>query len=1212
MPESVPAAYWRIFERAPIGIVIGDRSGRVLSANERYCTIVGRAPAEVIGRHFSELLPPEDREAARRRYETFVASQAPGYRDARRYVRPDGSIARCNATFSLVQEEDEIDAVIMLLEDVTERELAEEELLANQEQLAVAQKLAKVGSWRYDFASNTRSWSDELCRMFGVPHGTSLSHEEFLAHIHPEDRERMSDEEAMSYITLEPFETCFRILPENGPMRIVDARGRFVLDEKGKLLRLIGMVQDVTDHIDRAEELRRVATQQSAVANLSQLALSGASLDAVFQQAVSIVASILDVELVELLERAADVFRVAAAHGFDAGTIGEEKIGSTTQARLTLESGHPIVVTNLAEETRFTPPELLVRHGVVSGVTVAVASSDGEPWGVLGAHSKTGVSFRTNDVDFLRSVAGVIAQAIGRHRSDAESQLRAERQGAIAELGRLAVTSLDDETLATTCSLVMRGLGVEYSSFQEISGDGRMLEHHAGLRSCEDLPAEMPVAKDTAAGLAVLTGTPVVIDDYALDRRFVTSPISASERVVSSLTVPVATGTRTFGVLSAETRTRRQFTAGDIEYMQSLANMVADALGRESARQALAESEERYRTVVEGASEIIFTLDKWGNILSLNHAFETITGCAREEWLGRSVADLFDACDDGEYALRFAAIVNSRSPTRFEANICGKDRTLLLDTFISPRLRDGNLAGVHGFARDVTAEREAELERQQLIRSLHLLLDSTVEGIYTMDVEGRCTMVNAAAGRMLGRTPQDMVGENAHQLVHGRHADHSLFPEADCPTHRVMSDLAPQIIINDVFWRSDGTALPVDYSAAPILDGDVAVGAVVAFTDTTERRKLELKLQQANRLASVGRLAATVAHEFNNVLMGISPFLEVMRRAPAKTSAAIEQIGRAVARGKRITEEILRFSRPEPVVHSVLDVEPLLQGVANEARSIFGSEYTIDVSVEGDNLRIDGDGNQLHQMMMNLLMNGRDAMAGGGHLAIAAKREEAGARFPFGLVDWPASFVHFTVTDTGGGVAEEALPHVFEPLFTTKKRGTGLGLVVAHQVVQRHGGDIFVESVLGEGSTFHVFIPITEDAVAAAPPRATISAKPSAARHVLLVDDDEIVSAGLMALLEMDGVRVETAATGAEALSKLRTSRPDAVVLDVGLPDIDGTQLYEQIVALWPSIPVVFSTGHAIAPRVDDLAAENHVRLLIKPYEFETLLNALQDVMTGD
>jgi two-component system cell cycle sensor histidine kinase/response regulator CckA len=410
---------------------------------------------------------------------------------------------------------------------------------------------------------------------------------------------------------------------------------------------------------------------------------------------------------------------------------------------------------------------------------------------------------------------------------------------------------------------------------------------------------------------------------------------------------------------------------------------------------------------------------------------------------------------------------------------------------------------------------------------------------------------------------------------------------------------ATVVVADDTFRRADGTTFPVEYSAAPLIDRGEIVGVVVTFTDISERRKLEAKLEQANRLSSLGRLAATIAHEFNNVLMGIAPFVEVIRRTSARDriDASLGQIALSIARGKRITSEILRFTQPAVPVRARIDVAEWLRAVSTEARTLLPPTCMLDVASE-EGVAIDGDVSQLHQTMTNLILNARDAMPGGGTITIRARTGKPG-------------IVHLSVADTGTGMSEETRRHIFEPLFTTKKSGTGLGLPLAHQIVARHGGEITVESSLGAGTTFHLFLPACEREPepqqlesAPKPPRAA----PVKLRRVLLVEDDAAVAAGIVSLLEMEGLDVDIIDNGAEAIDMIRESPPDVVVLDVGLPDMDGTAVYETIAATHPELPVIFSTGHADQSSLEKYLVRPNVSSLLKPYDSAALLEAIERV----
>ncbi|HEX6639513.1 MAG TPA: ATP-binding protein, partial [Thermoanaerobaculia bacterium] len=441
-----------------------------------------------------------------------------------------------------------------------------------------------------------------------------------------------------------------------------------------------------------------------------------------------------------------------------------------------------------------------------------------------------------------------------------------------------------------------------------------------------------------------------------------------------------------------------------------------------------------------------------------------------------------------------------------------------------------------------------------------------------------------------------------------------------CPIQHVLWSSATRSVSSDTFWRRDGVAVPVEYSAAPIVDNGGVVGVVIAFMDVSERRKLELKLEQANRLSALGRMAATIAHEFNNVLMGIGPFVDVIRRDPKRIEKAVDHIARSVARGRRITHDILRFTQPAEPNRSVFDAGSWLQTVALEARSILSSNCEVDVHAHGPRITVHADENQIHQIVTNLLLNARDAMPGGGRITMAVRREPAGAQFPFGIVEAPERFAHFIVRDTGCGIGPETLPHIFEPLYTTKQSGTGLGLAVTHQVVQRHGGEIFVESEIGLGTTFHFFLPLAADDTGAAATflaeaggeRAEVSGQQrgtGGAVRLLLVEDDPAVSAGLCTLLELEGIEVDVASSGHEAVQRVGRALPDVMVLDVGLPDIDGREVYRRVMRMHPDLPVIFSTGHADRGQLDELSRGGEVYYLLKPFDVDLLIETIHAAM---
>ncbi|HYM61121.1 MAG TPA: PAS domain-containing protein [Thermoanaerobaculia bacterium] len=416
------------------------------------------------------------------------------------------------------------------------------------------------------------------------------------------------------------------------------------------------------------------------------------------------------------------------------------------------------------------------------------------------------------------------------------------------------------------------------------------------------------------------------------------------------------------------------------------------------------------------------------------------------------------------------------------------------------------------------------------------------------------------------------------------------------------------------FRRVDGTWAHVLDRCCIIRDSQKRpIRVLGAMMDMTEQKQMAEQLAQTRRVSSLGRMAASVAHEFNNVLMGMQPNLEVVRLRATEHTKAIDHILTCVQRGKRITEEILRFTRPaEPVLQCVF-VRRFLDEWSAEIRPLMGSGIELSIEQRSPDLEILADPLQVSQMLTNLALNARDSIEGDGRISVLADLPQSYSRFAFAGLKTPDRYVHFTLEDTGTGMSPEQLSHIFEPLYTTKKHGTGLGLAVTYQIVNRHGGLIFAESEIGRGTTFHIFLHAAlPDAINAGGPTvdspATGAPRRSAVSRIVLVEDEQAVSAGIQQLFELEGVQVEVAETGSAAVPAIERISPDVVVLDIGLPDMSGAEVYQQIAKRWPALPVVISSGHAHVAHFDNL--KSNVTLLMKPYDFATLLQTIH-ALTG-
>lgn len=390
--------------------------------------------------------------------------------------------------------------------------------------------------------------------------------------------------------------------------------------------------------------------------------------------------------------------------------------------------------------------------------------------------------------------------------------------------------------------------------------------------------------------------------------------------------------------------------------------------------------------------------------------------------------------------------------------------------------------------------------------------------------------------------------------------------------------------------------IEIDFSLQPLRDESGNIAFLVPSANViTERKVAEEALRQAQKMEAVGQLAAGVAHEFNNLMQALMSMSTMMRlRAIDPESAKIgSDIESLIKRGAGLTQQLLLFSRHRPIEKSALDLGDELRKASELLRHLIPETINIAVDIADTPLHAQGDAGQIQQVLLNLAINARDAMPDGGTLTMRAGRA--------------GHDVFQEVEDTGLGIDAETRHHLFEPFFTTKgpAKGTGLGLAVAHGIVQQHGGRIEVHTTLGDGSRFRVLLPesILESTLAVAAGAEEIA--PGGGKRLLLLEDDASVRDGLSALLEWVGYNVVTASNGEEALALVMDPPPNLFLSDVTLPGIGGPATAKQLRERWPELKVVLMSGYA-----DDAmratASNEGWHFLQKPFEFADLERMLR------
>jgi len=612
--------------------------------------------------------------------------------------------------------------------------------------------------------------------------------------------------------------------------------------------------------------------------------------------------------------------------------------------------------------------------------------------------------------------------------------------------------------------------------------------------------------------------------------------------------------------------------------------MAQDITARKESEVALQNSEARYQTILANIPEVVWRDDLIGKPSFVSENIVDVWGFTAQEVL------------DGEleiWSRHVHPADRERVLAAYEALF--RDGTKY-DVEYRFRRRDGRWIWIHnraeiaevngqrhafGVISDVTERRRAAEELARSEARYRALFEQGGMIIFTVDTEGYFTSLNNTFEEITKWSVDEWIGRPFSEL---------LAPEdRQGLGRRFAAVLRGERVTRDYRLRTkDGGEVIVESTPQVMeLNGEV-IGVLGIARDVTRRRHEEIEHEKEKRLASLGQLAASVAHTFNNVLMSILPFAELLkRRAPddPKVDVATKHIFQAIKRGRQVSQEIQRLARPVSSTSIVtIDVEKWIADIAREARATLGSGCLVETKIKDAGLYARGDDSLLTQVTTNILVNARDAMPNGGELTIEASRAENGQ-------------IEVSITDSGPGIPEHLLDRIFEPLFTTKRSGTGLGLSIAHQAMVQQEGALRVSSRVGEGSTFTIVLtPATKPAVEPVPqPRAT------GPRRIVLVEDDESVGEGICALLIDEGFDVRLVTTGGAALDTVAAFDPELVLLDVNLPDMSGFQVYEELAKRFPGLAVIFSTGHADARALGE-AQHRNVPSIMKPYDIDELL----------
>jgi PAS domain S-box-containing protein len=630
---------------------------------------------------------------------------------------------------------------------------------------------------------------------------------------------------------------------------------------------------------------------------------------------------------------------------------------------------------------------------------------------------------------------------------------------------------------------------------------------------------------------------------------------------------------------------------------------------------ALQLSEKKFRSLVEELNDWVWEVDENIVYTYVSPTVKNILGFSPDEILGKTPFDLMETGEIERTRKILGTCIEEQAPFKslINNNLHKDGHKVILETSAQPVIdEDGVFRGYRGVDRDITQRQQAEDALQAEKERLSVTLRSIGDAVITTDIEGKVIFLNKVAEELTGWTSESAQGRLSTEIFHI--INERTGEQCASPVQRVLTlGRIIGLANHTALIAKDGSVRSIADSGAPIRDRESnIIGVVLVFRDVTHEKKTEEELLKIRKLESVGVLAGGIAHDFNNILSAILGNLELVNFHIAdedtRAKTLISDARKATKRAAKLTDQLLTFSKGGAPVKEEISLTTLVTEAADFV--LHGSNVICDYTFPDNLWMADVDSGQIGQAVQNIIINAKDSMPEGGRISIQCANVADAAVEALLSVD-VGHYVRITIKDSGVGIQNNIINKIFDPYFTTKHEGSGLGLAICHSIINKHDGHITVDSIIGRGTTFTIYLPAICSPNNILPEETMVKASTIKSLRILVMDDEEMLRNVARSQLQILGHEAVLVTDGTQAINRYQElqdfGKPvDIVLMDLTIPGgMGGQEAAEKLLRVDPEAKIIVTSGYSNDPVMANYKEYGFCAAVVKPFDLKSLSNVI-------